>query len=137
MPKSKNATFATCTFRGVTLILGNIYHGDVPWYTPWYIIFQTFSQIFPSRSLSFPKFFVSLNSVFRYFRSKMFKFYLAFSSLIRIFANGSGEKSWSNDALLNDTHLTEGVWKTLFWDSSFIELWKVEIWRFLKYQYCN
>ena len=23
MPKSKNATFATCTFRGVTLILGN------------------------------------------------------------------------------------------------------------------
>ena len=27
----------------------------------------------------------------------------------------------TNDALLNDTHLTEGVWKTLFWDSSFIE----------------
>ena len=34
MPKSKNATFATCTFGGVTLILGNIYHGDVPEVNP-------------------------------------------------------------------------------------------------------
>ena len=31
-----------------------------------------------------------------------------------IFADGSGEKSRTDDALLSDTHLTEGVWKTKF-----------------------
>ena len=55
----------------------------------WQFEIQTFILFFADfhlKSLSYPKFFVSLNSVFRYFRSKMFKFYLAFSSLIRIFA---------------------------------------------------
>ena len=55
----------------------------------WQFEIQTFILFFADfhlKSLSFLKYLVSLNCVFRYFRSKMFKFSLAFSSLIRIFA---------------------------------------------------
>lgn len=42
------------------------------------------------------------------------KLWSHFTNIICIFAVSSGEKSRTDDALLIDTHLTEGVWKTQF-----------------------
>ena len=51
---------------------------------------------------------------FFHFFTIFLKIWSKITNIICIFAVSSGEKSRTDDALLIDTHLTEGVWKTQF-----------------------